>query len=445
MRGTLHALALLGLAAGCAGQIGNDDAIDVAAQKTSTSLTTSDDSGQAMTWSQTPIDLTSANDFFHVFGTNGRTCGTCHKPDQGWSISAAATRALPASDPIFVLDGSDCLGPGQPNPSPSANSKSLLRAGLIRVEESIPANADFTLVQYSDPFNCAANPLQTRTLRLYRRPLPSANSFFLATIMWDGREPSLASQANDATLGHAQATKGLTGTQQNGIAAFESGTFFTQATIGGLRLDTNASGGAQYLMNVVAPSFTIGINDVFSPSFSPTVFTIYRKWENQRTNDTQAAIGRGEAIFNSRSFTIAGVRGLNAPTGPAPASFTGFCGSCHDTPNVGNHSVPLAIDVGVADPDAPGLDTSMLPRYTFRSGSQTITVTDPGRGIVTGKFADIGKFKGPVLRGLAARAPYFHNGAAPDLATVVDFYNTRFSIGLTAQEKSDLVAFLGAL
>jgi cytochrome c peroxidase len=42
-------------------------------------------------------------------------------------------------------------------------------------------------------------------------------------------------------------------------------------------------------------------------------------------------------------------------------------------------------------------------------------------------------------------APYFHNGLAATLADVVDFYNGRFNIGLSAQEKSDLIAFLKAL
>jgi cytochrome c peroxidase len=54
-------------------------------------------------------------------------------------------------------------------------------------------------------------------------------------------------------------------------------------------------------------------------------------------------------------------------------------------------------------------------------------------------------FKGPILRGLAARAPYFHNGIAATLADAVEFYEARFNIGLTAQEKSDLIAFLKTL
>ena len=47
--------------------------------------------------------------------------------------------------------------------------------------------------------------------------------------------------------------------------------------------------------------------------------------------------------------------------------------------------------------------------------------------------------------GGAARAPYFHNGSAADLPAVLDFYNTRFSLNLSDQEKSDLIAFLRTL
>jgi cytochrome c peroxidase len=58
---------------------------------------------------------------------------------------------------------------------------------------------------------------------------------------------------------------------------------------------------------------------------------------------------------------------------------------------------------------------------------------------------DVGKLKGPVLRGLASRAPYFHNGSAQALSDVVTFYNTRFGIWLTSQEQQDLAAFLSSL
>ena len=71
--------------------------------------------------------------------------------------------------------------------------------------------------------------------------------------------------------------------------------------------------------------------------------------------------------------------------------------------------------------------------------------TDPGRAMVTGACADIGKFKVPGLRGLAARSPYFHNGTATSLLDVVNFYDQRFGMLLTDDQKADMVAFLGTL
>ena len=71
--------------------------------------------------------------------------------------------------------------------------------------------------------------------------------------------------------------------------------------------------------------------------------------------------------------------------------------------------------------------------------------SDPGRALISGKCADIGRLKGPILRGLAARAPFFHNGAAATLTEVVEFYNLRFQMWLTDRQKADLEAFLRAL
>jgi cytochrome c peroxidase len=121
----------------------------------------------------------------------------------------------------------------------------------------------------------------------------------------------------------------------------------------------------------------------------------------------------------------------------------GTCGTCHDTPNIGNHSLPVPLNIGVADLNSP-LDVSYLPVITLRNKltKQTMQTTDPGRALITGNWKDVGKMKGPVLRGLASRAPYFHNGSARTLSDVMDFYDERFNIGLTAREKSDLIAFL---
>jgi cytochrome c peroxidase len=154
------------------------------------------------------------------------------------------------------------------------------------------------------------------------------------------------------------------------------------------------------------------------------------------------AIARGEALFNSKPIVIRDVRGLNDDL--HLSAILGTCTTCHNTPNAGNHSIPFPLDLGLTDASRRTPD---LPLYTLRNKSTgaTVQTTDPGRALVTGRWQDIGRFKGPTLRALAGRAPYFHNGSAKDLNEVVRFYNDRFEIGFTEQERDDLVAFLKAL
>jgi cytochrome c peroxidase len=71
-------------------------------------------------------------------------------------------------------------------------------------------------------------------------------------------------------------------------------------------------------------------------------------------------------------------------------------------------------------------------------------VRDTGRGNVTGLWRDLGRFKTPTVRALAARAPYFHNGIAATLEDVVRHYEKHVGFVFTDQERVDLVAFLKA-
>ena len=107
------------------------------------------------------------------------------------------------------------------------------------------------------------------------------------------------------------------------------------------------------------------------------------------------------------------------------------------------------LKVGIVDQDhgVPAIKVRELAG-AVAGGARTFDVieyTDPGRALITGNCADIGKVKGPILRGLAARAPYFHNGSAATLRDVVNFYDLRFGIGFTEQQKNDLVNFLKTL
>jgi cytochrome c peroxidase len=442
-----------------------------------------DPTGVVRTFNQNGnIDLTGP--FFQSFGTNGRSCGTCHQPTDAMGI-AAANVALRfdltlGTDPIFrTNDGSNCNhGIDVSTFLGRRSAYSLLRTrGLIRVALAPPAGADFQVVSVANPYGCS----ETDVLSMYRRPLPTTNLKFLSTLMWDGRESStqtgttpissanypsslmtdLAHQSVDATLTHAQAAApGLTAAQRQAIVAFEMGLFTAQSQdfFAGDLNTSGASGGPQA---VSQQNFYIGVNDPvgLDPSnpvpfnFNTNIFSIFSAWQNSN-NPRRAAIARGQAIFNTKMFTITGVAGLNGNTFSngvtPPASVTSTCGICHDAPNAGSHSLSAPLNIGVADP--PGgnnvLDTSYLPVITIcqlPSLSTCVKTTDPGRAMITGKFADVAKFKGPVLRGLAARAPYFHNGSAQSLQDVVNFYNSRFNIGLTPEEESDLIAFLSSL
>ncbi len=414
-----------------------------------------------------PIDTTGP--FFQSLGTNGRSCSSCHMPDQGWSIAPAQTQLRfllsGGTDPIFrTVDGSNC--DHNINVSTIAGRQSayslLLTRGLIRVALDVPANAQFRVASVQNPYGCSS----ASTLSLYRRPLPAANLRFLNTVMWDGRESTpaptqkitaasypaaliadLAHQALDAVNGHAQGTTPLTDAQQQAIVNFEMGLTTAQAldfSAGSL----TAHGGNGGSANLVNTPFFIGVNDPLGQNptnapFTSKIFDLYDAWAEAQSG-ARAAVVRGQAVFNTKPIAITGVAGLNDATGQPVIN--GFCGTCHDTPNVGNHSVAAPLNIGVAD-TTNSLGVSYLPVITLQNiaTGETVQTTDPGRAMVTGQWADIGKFKGPILRGLAARAPYFHNGSAQSLGDVVDFYNQRFGIGLTAQEKSDLIAFLKTL
>lgn len=440
-----------------------------AEHETHRQLLTADPSGTLGTVSTVGEILDRANPFFQSLGSNGRACITCHVPSAGWSLTPSEIRQRFAStrgmEPLFrTVDGSN-----SPNADVStfeAREKAysmLLDKGVIRIGIGIPEGAEFSLVGVDDPYRFATSG----QLSLFRRPLPSTNLDFLSAVMWDGRETvqkllptntvdqneaalrfDLAHQSVDATLGHAQALTPPTEAQQRAIVDFELALYTAQTYdhhAGSLH-DNGANGGPRSLE---AQPFFIGINDlVVQPTTPPTVvppkqaMTLFDAWSDRERSKAQQAIARGEALFDSRTFTISGVAGLNDALG-LPA-FRGTCTTCHNDPNIGNHSTAVPLNIGIADASRRTPD---MPLYTLRNTAtgETVQTTDPGRALITGKWADVGKFKGPILRALAARAPYFHNGSAISLGDAVDFYNTRFSIGLTNQERADLVAFLNAL
>ena len=434
--------------------------------------------GSAATFSTTgSVDLTGP--FFQNLGTNGRSCGSCHQASDGWTITPPHLQqrfdATGGTDPVFrTVDGSNApdLDVSTVDARRSAYSM-LLTKGLIRIGIGIPTGpkVEFELIAVDDPYGYAS----AKELSLFRRPLPATNLDFLSTVMWDGRETfkdanstncivntttcfaslpfDLADQSNAATTGHAQGAP-LSDDLRQAIVAFET-TLFTAQVFDNSAGNLNAAGAIGGPDYASAQNTYFGINDpiagdyqTHSP-FNAIVFTLYDAWNkfigkgsSQSRTAARAQVVRGQTIFNTRPIHITGVKGLNDDLGIA--DIPGTCTTCHDTPNAGNHSIPAPLDIGLTDASRRTPD---LPLYTLRNlqTGDTIQTTDPGRALITGMWKDIGRFKGPVLRGLAARAPYFHNGSAADLSAAVDFYNTRFNLNLSDQEKADLVAFLQTL
>jgi cytochrome c peroxidase len=438
--------------------------------------------------------------FFQSLGTNGRTCATCHVASQAMSLSATGIQLrflqTRGRDPLFAaVDGANCPNGRTGN---AADHSLLLSHGLIRIFLPLPANAQFSVSVVHDPYGCAMVPGANGAppvLSVYRRPLPTTNLNLLSTIMFDGREThvplnngqtflanlntDLTQQALDAITIHAQAAQPPTTSQLADIVGFELGLFSAQvydAAAGSL----SAQGAYGGPVNLAGQPYYPGINDSLGAdptgaAFNPVSMTLFTAWSN--LNDDagnemyrdakRRQIAAGATLFNSTPVQISNVRGLNdnAALGK-PSTFTGTCTTCHDTPNVGNHSFPLPLDIGTGhsvlpsvEPD-PNITAALaelsmpdLPVYLisgcpnpFNTGQpESFYTTDPGKALISGLCSDFNRGKGPILRGLAARAPYFHNGAAANLNELVNFYNLRFQMNLTEEQKEDLAAFLNSL
>ena len=120
---------------------------------------------------------------------------------------------------------------------------------------------------------------------------------------------------------------------------------------------------------------------------------------------------------------------------------------------------------GLGVPTPEQFSTDAIREITFkyqlrsRGVSEEVYRTatdDPGLYLVTKVDTDFGQFRTPMLRELGQTGPYMHNGAFATLEEVIEFYNSGGGespnldpllrpLGLTEQNKSDLMAFLMSL
>jgi mono/diheme cytochrome c family protein len=146
------------------------------------------------------------------------------------------------------------------------------------------------------------------------------------------------------------------------------------------------------------------------------------------TNGADDLIGGKLAGLQAYQLTLAAPAAPPASFDPAAASrgralFQGAasCSTCHSGPeltdaNTGLHPVSDAM----GEPEL-----AAVPSYASRSATK--------------------QYRTAPLKGAWQHAPYFHNGSAATLDDVVNTYNTRRSLGLTAAERADLVQYLKSL
>lgn len=456
--------------------------------------------------------INTADNAFFAAGlggsTNGRTCFTCHQPQDGWGLKPATVLlnylTTRGKSPLFQpVDGADCPSLITANQTPAqfvaTHQQMLTKANTRIFLAENPTHDWFQVTAVNDPTTCeksaqyglnASPPFAS----FYRRPLPTANIAFQDpqgpgpfvfipsvnntpfSIMWDSREPTLQSQFNDAVMIHAQGTGGATTAEIDEGVEFQDGIFAAQsldfkagdltggdgsgATGGPLDLAEDALN-STFSFPALLGNISFSLYD--TPGFSsPLSGPAPAKAQRE-------SIARGEAIFNSRNFSAEGVDGLNNIfTNPLEVT----CSACHNVDGAGNDFFLAIFHTGIGDNSSVSPDQSTatalqptpdMPLLSFwcpvgsipffsnpKTGSDGNTydvfeTEDPGYGWISGKCSDLGMMKVPVLRGLASRAPYFHGGEAKTLADLVNFYNVRFSIGLSAKDQQDLVNFLNTL
>ena len=347
-----------------------------------------------------PTD-TSANPFFQDLGTNGRRCVTCHQPSDAFSITPPHIQerfeATQGADPLFrPVDGATCPTADVSTVDTRRIAYSLLLTrGLIRIGIAVPTNSDYQVMSVNNPYGCN----QTDVISMYRRPLPTTNLPFLSAVMVDGRESTpatgttkivysnyptsllndLAHQSLDATTGHAQGDGTRpTAAEQQQIVDFETKLFTAQLfdNRAGLLNADGAQGGPTPLssqpffitinssVHFLLPTFEQpgGLVNPGDGQFTSNIFSLYANWaqiqnsEDDELNAARRSVARGEQLFNTLQIPITGVAGINDDVaagglvaGGIPA-LQGTCGTCHDTPNVGNHSFPTPLNIGTGDP-----------------------------------------------------------------------------------------------
>lgn len=447
---------------------------------------------------------TAGHPFFEPIGTNGRACVTCHQPADGMSLAVETVRArweeTEGRDPLFAaVDGKNC--PHLPQGEEASHSL-LLERGLIRVFLPWPpvdqaGNAvepEFDLEVVRDPTGCNTHPeygldSSNPTISVYRRPRPAGNLRYVAAdrfgvapftkngaptlrnpetgqpvnmnMMADAREPTLHSQAVSALMTHMEAAEIPSQDVIDRIVEFELGVYTAQSMhLQAGRLDE--PGGPPALG---PEALAKGRDSTLGNNITNQVFPMGDTWkelepDGDEHTEFRRSVARGHDVFFFRTFWIRDAMHLNSVGLGNPVKRT--CSTCHGMHMTGMDSANGWMDVGTTNlpwareperspwaepvPELPLFRvTCRDPRLAHPFLGDVIYTQDPGHALISGKCDDVGSIVMQQFRGLASRAPYFSNGSASSIRELVDYYDRRFNMWLSDQEREDLVNFLSVL
>lgn len=449
---------------------------------------------------------TAGHPFFEPLGRNGRACVSCHQPADGMGLSLRSIndrwKVTGGKDPIFaVIDGSNC--PSLPQGDPASHSL-LLKRGLFRVflpwppkaANGTPIKSEFDIEVIRDPAGCnldpqyglkSANPM----ISVYRRPRVVANMQYVLhrnfgigafvgktgepaardpengqpvnmNMMADARQPTLKTQAVEAAITHLQYNGVLNAGQLNRIQAFENQIYSAQVKSHGAGSLVEPDGPSSFGPRNLAK----GEKGVLGNNTTRWVFPVGDAWQARKPGESddefamRQSILRGQKIFHFRTFWIRDSMYLNNVGLGNPVKRT--CATCHGMHMTGMDTANGWMDIGTTNApwakEAPRnpwqTEDELMPLFKITCHKdiaphpylgRVIYTQDPGRALISGKCNDVGAIVMQQFRGLAAREPYFSNGSAANVRELIDYYDRRYNIQYSEQEKQDLEHFLESL
>lgn len=448
---------------------------------------------------------TEGHPFFEPIGRNGRACVTCHQPADAMSLSITSVQqrwqASDGKDPLFAaIDGANC--PDLPQDERASHSL-LLDHGLIRIARpwppgpvlGKPVEPQFTIDVVRDPTGCNTSEeyglaSDSPALSVYRRPRPVANLAFATAVGFpfepkdglplppnpqtgdpmsgnltaDRRVWTLEAQTRDALRDHLQYEGDISPDTLQTMVAFQKQVYAAQQfdfRAGDLTAD-GARGGPEFL--AAAPA------GVLNSGQRLPMWTEFDAWLPLLENDSlendggeafehlsaeqkafRQSVARGVMLFRDRTFLVKDNAGITDMGFGNPVR--NDCNFCHNMTRSGMDVAPGQVDLGTTNqpfsdpaPHLPLFKLTCKPQYAPHPHlGRVVFTTDPGLALTTGRCKDIGKITIQNMRGLSARAPYFSNGSASDIRAITDYYERRYRMNLSEQEKQDITNLMSVL